>query len=186
MAEVFVQFDEPVTAPNGQAYVPRIVGRLMDDRRWEGWIEFVPGGEAPILRTPRETTQPNRDDLMYWATGLSDAYLHGALERALEPLRVQEKVIHAEPAFDAPAPAFERAPPPRPPATEARPLVDPFHVYAQGEDLLRKELSALSADHLRNIVKGYSLVAEGELDLEELGRSSLVDLIVAAVRKRKE
>jgi hypothetical protein len=184
MAEVLVQFDEPVTAPDGHAYVPRIVGRLMDDHRWEGWIEFVPGGEEPIVRTPQETTQPNRDDLMYWATGLSVAYLKGALERALKPLRVQEKVIDVEPAYEAPAPAFERAPPPRQVPTGTKPILDPFHVYAQGEDLLRKELSALGADHLRNIVKGYALVAEHEVDLQELGPTSLVDLIVAAVRKR--
>jgi hypothetical protein len=186
MAEVFVQFDEPVTSRAGQAYVPRVVGRQRDDQRWEGWIEFVPGGGEAALRTAQETVQPNRDDLMYWASGLSVTFLEGALERALEPLRIQEKVIDVEPTYHAPAPAAESAPPPAAGSETPRPLVDPFRLYAQGEDLLRKELNALDADHLRNVVKGYALVGKDELDLQELGKPALVDLIVAAVRKKTE
>ena len=34
--------------------------------------------------TDRETTQPNLRALEYWATGLTPAYLEGALDRALE------------------------------------------------------------------------------------------------------
>ena len=33
--------------------------------------------------TPVETTQPNADDIRYWASGLLDTYLEGALDRAL-------------------------------------------------------------------------------------------------------
>lgn len=36
-----------------------------------------------MRRTRRETTQPSRDALRYWATGLEPTYLQGALERAL-------------------------------------------------------------------------------------------------------
>ena len=32
-------------------------------------------------KTGQETTQPNRDDLAYWATGVEDVYLEGALRR---------------------------------------------------------------------------------------------------------
>jgi hypothetical protein len=35
-----------------------------------------------ILSTSRETTQPNRQALIYWATGLEPVYLEGAFERA--------------------------------------------------------------------------------------------------------
>jgi hypothetical protein len=34
------------------------------------------------MRTDRETTQSNHEDLAYWATGLGDAYLQGAFSRA--------------------------------------------------------------------------------------------------------
>ena len=36
----------------------------------------------PRLRTGQETSQPNRDALAYWASGLEDVYLEGALARA--------------------------------------------------------------------------------------------------------
>ena len=36
----------------------------------------------PILRTGRETTQPDRRALEYWASGLEPLYFEGAFERA--------------------------------------------------------------------------------------------------------
>jgi hypothetical protein len=57
----------------------------MPDGLWEGWIEFIPTDGGAPLRSRRETTQPNRDDAVYWATGLTPVYLEGALERALRP-----------------------------------------------------------------------------------------------------
>ena len=51
---------------------------------WHGWLEFTPPGQLhATLRTPRETTQPDRDALIYWATGLEPVYFEGAFERAL-------------------------------------------------------------------------------------------------------
>jgi hypothetical protein len=49
---------------------------------WEGWIEFVTETGQRVV-TDRETTQPNRDAVAYWATGLEPIYLEGALERAV-------------------------------------------------------------------------------------------------------
>jgi len=71
--------------PGGEAFHARACGVAMDDGLWHGWLEFEPleGGGAPVLRSPRETTQPNRTDAVYWATGLSAVYLEGALERAI-------------------------------------------------------------------------------------------------------
>jgi hypothetical protein len=63
-------------------YAVRVRGRAREDGRWEGWLEFEPGRGGRALRTPRETTQPNRDALRYWATGLEPIYLEGALARA--------------------------------------------------------------------------------------------------------
>lgn len=85
MPEVFVQFAEPLMVDRTGIYRAQACGAAMDDGLWEGWIEFIPlSGGAP-MRTGRETTQPNRTDTLYWATGLSPAYLEGALERALRP-----------------------------------------------------------------------------------------------------
>jgi hypothetical protein len=37
---------------------------------------------GPALRTGRETTQPNRDAVAYWASGLEPVYFEGAFVRA--------------------------------------------------------------------------------------------------------
>ena len=191
MAEVLLKFPSPILDDQGHAYVARICGRRAADGRWEGWIEFVPGDERPVLRTERETTQPDRSDLEYWATGVSATYLEGALERALhpEPHHVPSSRGAELPSYDGPAPASPSTSagtatgaarqPPYPHA-----VLDPFTVYAQGEGVLRQQLGALGTDHLRTMVREHSLVGEHELDLHEMQHATLVDLIVAAVRKR--
>jgi hypothetical protein len=83
MAEILVRYQLPVKDADGLQYEARAYGAAIDHVLWEGWIEFVPIGGGPILRTPRETTQPNRVDTAYWATGLTGVYLEGALIRAI-------------------------------------------------------------------------------------------------------
>src|SRR5262249_20269887 len=70
MAEVFVEYHSTFTSPNGINYRARACGGPADDGLWWGWIEFVPTDGGPALRSSRETTQPNRADAIYWATGL--------------------------------------------------------------------------------------------------------------------
>jgi hypothetical protein len=83
MSEVLVKFDEPVIDPAGATYFAQAVGAKRPDGRWEGWLEFIGADEnARSICTDRETTQPNRADLDYWAQGLSMVYLQGALARA--------------------------------------------------------------------------------------------------------
>jgi hypothetical protein len=187
MAEVLVQFDPPVTDEAGRSYVVRICGRPTESGLWEGWIEFEPLDGERTLRTPRETEQPNRADLAYWATGLTTTYLEGALERARRPRTpdLRQRSVEAYPTYDGPAPAFpERASEAVPQRPRVHGILDPFKVYAQGEDILRKELNALGEGHLRTIIREHELVHEDELDLESLHRPALAELIVSAVRKR--
>ena len=64
-------------------YVVWICGEMRLDGTWEGWLEFHPTNTAQqILRTDRETSQPNRAAIEYWADGLEPIYLEGALARA--------------------------------------------------------------------------------------------------------
>src|SRR5947207_14575242 len=95
MAEVFVEYSEPVTAPGGRTFMARGCGAEMDTSRWQGWIEFVPLDGGAVVSSGRETTQPNRTDTVYWATGLTPVYLEGALERALNPVRAPSPVLAA-------------------------------------------------------------------------------------------
>ena len=177
MAETFLQFKEHVRAPEGTLYEARACGAPMSGGTWEGWIEFVPVDGGQRLRSPRETTQPNRTDTEYWATGLGPVYLEGALRRALEP-PVTIPVSTPQPSvFNTPAPAAG-TPVDNGPAS----ILDPFSIYEKGEALLRKQLAALSAWHLVNIAVEYELT---DLDIETLNRlpaSELVELIVAGVK----
>jgi hypothetical protein len=83
MPEVLAEFAELVLSNDRRVYRARACGAPMTAGLWEGWIEFIPiaADEAP-LRSPRETTQPNRVDAVYWASGLTPTYLEGALDRA--------------------------------------------------------------------------------------------------------
>jgi hypothetical protein len=189
MAEVLLKFATPTLDDDGRAYTPQICGRQGEEGRWEGWIEFAPADGGAPLRTGVETTQPKWSDLEYWASGLTAAYLEGALERALHPAPtdLRPRQVEASPAYDGPAPSASAA------ATAAAArtapphgVLNPFQVYGQGEGVLRGQLSALDADKLRSIVREHELVGADELDLQELSQPALVDLIVAAVRKRTE
>ena len=181
MAEVLVEFDAVFRGPDGGRYAPRACARVADDGLWEGWLEFSDLDTGAVFRSGRETTQPSRADTMYWATGLTRVYLEGALVRALAPARRIEPLrVDVEPAFDGPAPLA--------PAAEgiAAPhaVLDPFEVYAQGERVLRQELSALELDHLRAIIAAYGL--EGGAGAESPVPEVLVEYIVAEVRSRYE
>ena len=176
MAEVFVTFTETVgNGPRG-LFVARACGGLGADGMWQGWIEFTPVGDGPVLRSGRETTQPNRVDLEYWATGLTPVYLEGALERAMSPRHVPVPLPDPEPAFDGPAPDHIAE------AGTTPSVLNPFSVYRKGEDLLRRQLAAFSGWHLINIIRHYGLSEQSDRQLGALSDAALIELIVAAVR----
>lgn len=180
MAETLIQFETAILAPDGTPYRACACGSSMADGLWQGWIEFTPVGGGPTFRSGRETTQPNRADMVYWATGLSPVYLDGALRRALEgPIRVP--VVEVErPVFDEPEPSLVtvRA------GTEstAHAVLDPFSVFQKGEALLRRQLGALSSWHLVNIIIEYELSTASVAALNTMPRAALIDTIVTAVR----
>jgi len=180
MAEIFMQFPEPLSANGGTLYMAQVCGRPAPDGGWEGWIEFVPDDGSHALRSQRETRQPSRDTLLYWATGLTQVYLEGALERTLAPVQPRP-VVHTEPAFEGPAPDPWSAPQPA-----AQAVLDPFSIYAKGEDLLRHELNALRRWHLRNIARAFALFDADAPESRRLSRAEIAERIVQAVRARVE
>ena len=89
MAEILVKFDEPIAAPGGKIYFAQAVGKEVDGGLWHGWLEFLGAEDAlDSVASDRETTQPNRKNIEYWAQGLTRVYLEGALDRAI--LRTQQ------------------------------------------------------------------------------------------------
>lgn len=177
MAEVLVEFSEPVTDADGITYAARACGSETETGMWHGWIEFVPLDGGDPIRSGRETTQPNRTDTLYWATGLTNVYLQGALERALKPLVRRPTRPAPVPAFDEPAPNIAE-----PPLAES--ILNPFSVYRKGESLLRRQLGALSIWHLVNIIRAYELSVLNTDELNAMSAPELIELIVLGVRSR--
>ena len=84
MAESIERYAALVRDDNGVNYTVEAVGETTATGLWQAWLEFHPDQVgAKVLRTGRETTQPNRRALEYWATGLEPIYLEGAFTRAL-------------------------------------------------------------------------------------------------------
>ena len=182
MADVLAIYHKsPLTVASGRVYTAQACGRQRDDGIWEGWFEFVPADGSVVLRSPRETTQPNRAALEYWAAGITAVYLEGALQRTVSPppAVVESPVIPS--VYDEPAPTEVLV---AGAAPKMEPVLDPFSVYSKGEDLLRRQLAALSPRHLRTIVVAYSLAEPATVDLDALSATELLALIVAAVRRR--
>jgi len=97
MNEVLVKFDGPIPRSDGVLYLAQAKTRRRDDSLWEGYLEFTPVSGGDSVRSGRETTQPNRDAVMYWAQGLTRVYLMGALARAISPNRQIEREREAFP-----------------------------------------------------------------------------------------
>jgi hypothetical protein len=176
MAEVLAEYSDIVISEGGKRYTARACGAQVPSGQCQGWIEFIDLASGDVLRSARETTQPNRVDTVYWATGLTPVYLEGALQRALHPLTRPAARPTPDPAFGAPAPDSIAEPP------VGESILNPFSVYRKGEVLLRRQLSAFSGWHLVNIVRDYRLSDLPDAALNAMTPTALIELIVAAVR----
>ena len=178
MAEVLHDYGL-IRSKGGPAYHVRAIGSLLTETMWQGWLEFASAHGDVTLRSGRETTQPNRTDLVYWATGLTPVYLEGALERTLHPLIRPVASPVRPPAFDGPAPAATGGPS----VTES--ILNPFSAYRKGETLLRDQLGALSSRHLVNIILAHELsdIPMGQLNVTPV--EELIELIVNGVRSQQ-
>jgi hypothetical protein len=182
MAEVLLEFPDTTLDSEHRAYRARACGAIQPDGKWHGWIEFIPLADGEPVRTPRETTQPNYQDSVYWATGLTPVYLEGALERALHPLRRAPTATPEPPLFSEPAPRTVGGDAVA--ASRTTSILDPFSVYEKGEALLRTQLSSLSTWHLVNIALDYDLTSEHPTTLNSLSGQTLIELIVAGVKQQ--
>lgn len=180
MAEILVEYESILRGNDGTDWVARSAGRQASDQMWEGWIEFSPvSGPRPPLRSPCESRQPNRADLVYWATGLTPVYLEGAFARAISAPLVRQVPATGRPIFDGPAEATIEIVTPLTPA----PTLDPYAVYAQGEMVLIDQLRALDVHRLRDIAIAYELVDLPTLD-SLTTREELAAAIAAVVSSR--
>jgi hypothetical protein len=180
MAEVLMEYSDVIIASGTRRYLARACGAPLPSGQWHGWLEFIDVDSGDALRSRRETTQPNRTDTLYWATGLTAVYLEGSLERALHPTLRPPPRSKATPLFDEPAPDLPSD------GSPGDSILNPFSVYRKGEELLRRQLAAFSAWHLVNIVRDHQLSSMPAAALNQMPAAALVELIVTAVRDRSE
>jgi len=93
MTEVLVEFDTVLRREGGDTWSARAVTQERPDGLWEGRLEFTPrNADGDPVSTGRETEQSHRDGVLYWAEGLTQVYLEGALVRALaKPMRERKE-----------------------------------------------------------------------------------------------
>ena len=181
MSEVLMTYSETITDPDG-TFVARAVGRRARDNMWEGWLEFIPVGlhgseaAAHVIVGPVESRQPEREHLLYWASGLTPVFLEGALHRARTPLTVEVRT-EDPPLSEAPAARRRRV---VTLSNQPEPVLDPFDIGARNLDILRQELTALNRPRLLNIIRAYDLNPLDE-DIGWMTDEQLVHFIVVAV-----
>ena len=95
MAQTLIRFDTPVIYRDGRTVPAQACGRERENGQWEAWLEFEDIETGEVLRSQRETTQPNQEDAAYWATGLTPVYLEGALDRILNPPKFESREMAA-------------------------------------------------------------------------------------------
>jgi hypothetical protein len=83
MAELVLLPQNIAIESGGIRFLPRIYGQQRADGTWEAWIEFHPAAGGTPKVTDRESTQPNRTAVEYWASGLEPVYFEGAFDRAV-------------------------------------------------------------------------------------------------------
>ncbi len=92
--ETLAEYPSSLVDSDGTVWVARAVGRRLPDGLWEAFLEFEREDGAALLRTERESTQPNLTDVLYWTMGLTPVYLEGAFRRAIA-VPVAERILVA-------------------------------------------------------------------------------------------
>ena len=134
MAEVLVQFSSPVRDENGRKSTSLVRAAL----RWR--MGCGTDGSSSCHRVGETRSDPVArrrsrigTDTEYWATGLTEVYLEGALQRARNPRQPAPGPVIQPPVFDTAADTDL-------PSARTESILNPFSVYRKGEALLRNQL----------------------------------------------
>jgi hypothetical protein len=169
MSELIADLPYRITDTSGEEFYVSVAGEPRLDGRWEGWLEYVPLDESEPLLTPVETTQSTRAALVHWAEALTDTYVQGAFERAVEAT----PDIMAGRVVARPIPHVV----PTVPVTD---LPDPFQLFEGDRATMRARLSALPRPMLLEMIATFGLNPAGK-SLSWLRDHQLVTFIVTAV-----
>lgn len=144
MEELVQQFESPVVYRDGQTYTAFVRGRMRSDRRWEAWLEFRRDRDGRIFHTPIETTQPDRERVLYWATALGTAYFEGAIDRAMRQWSGAEEPVRRANGEATPLDPLVRAA--RLAGIQSE-IIDVFRAFASPRLLTRQLFDALDHAH---------------------------------------
>lgn len=89
MERLLQQFERPIRDTAGTIYNVFLYGRSRPGDTWQGWLVFERLTDGARFETDVETTQSSAEAILCWATGLTDAYFDGALQRAQKGVRDQ-------------------------------------------------------------------------------------------------
>src|ERR1051326_3266274 len=67
MDEILQQFEQPVIDESGERYAVYLYGRSRPGDTWQGWLVFERQNDGRRYATGVETTQPNRQAILYRA-----------------------------------------------------------------------------------------------------------------------
>ena len=93
MERLLQEFDQLVTSADGVTYRAYVYGRSRPSDTWQGWLVFERVSDARRFPTDVETTQSSAEGILYWATGLTNAYFDGALKRATQRSADPEPIV---------------------------------------------------------------------------------------------
>jgi hypothetical protein len=115
---------------------------------------------------------------------LNAVYLEGALDRAFSVAAGPHESVPTVPESGTFAKPARRSFTPPPPAAGAdlHPILDPFEVYVQGEQVLRGELSALSRNHIETIASAFSVIDSPRSGIKAVPTADLIEAIVVKAR----
>lgn len=89
------QYSTLTDGPDGQWYIVRAYADQQPGGLWEGWFVFFPlSPDGVAIASDNETTQSKREDVDYWASGITPVYLQGALRRAWDRLPASRLARH--------------------------------------------------------------------------------------------
>src|ERR1051326_5317680 len=96
MDEILQQFEQPVIDESGDRHRGYLYGRSRPGDTWQGWLVFERQNDGRRYATGVETTQPNRQAVLYGGTGLADDYFDGAFNRGRATIRgrIPTKIEH--------------------------------------------------------------------------------------------
>ena len=109
MNELLQEFEETISGNDGDIYRAYVYGRPQNGSTWQGWLVFERVRDHRRFATGTETTQPDAEAIVYWATGLTSAYFDGALERALRPPKAQRAAVVPPPLVEGGVDSHTRA-----------------------------------------------------------------------------